>query len=230
MKKPKRVYQQSNPSDCRIFIDFKNKKKPVTFQYPSKESSFSIVFHMIVGIFVQLLILFVILNFPIIMAWSFLEPIEARMETYDNSLYLISIMLMIFSEIGYILVALPILATLIFISKDNWMKQMPRIQMKMSMLYGGSISTIRVKKLNSKIYELPIFDNVFLEYKTTKDFARYLEKIEVTEHDFWIVKQPSFWKSFLGKKQSKRKQTDYWKARFFFKEIPKGGYLKIDFI
>lgn len=90
---------------------------------------------------------------------------------------------------------------------------------------GSTISRIYVDELKTKVYEIPIFDNVFLEYKATKDFGKYLERIEVVEHDFWCISLGLF-----SGKEKKTRNVDYWKVRFHFKKIPKEGLLRVDYI
>ena len=75
---------------------------------------------------------------------------------------------------------------------------------------------------SNRIIELPWFHNIKLNYRATKEFSKYLERVEIKEHPFSkIVKK--------GKKRKKQKQIYYWYSRFYFKEIPKTGYLEIAF-
>lgn len=83
----------------------------------------------------------------------------------------------------------------------------------------------KITNLNSKTFELPLFKNMYLDYKATKDYGKYLEKFEIVEHPFDSITL----KRKKGKEIPRRKkgQIYLWKAVFTFKEIPKEGYLEI---
>lgn len=72
----------------------------------------------------------------------------------------------------------------------------------------------------SKTIEIPLFRNIYLDYISKKDFARCLERVEIIEHPF----------SKVTKKRGKKireKNIYLWKATFYFKEIPKDGFLEV---
>jgi len=75
---------------------------------------------------------------------------------------------------------------------------------------------IRKVPANKKI-EIPLFHNVYLDYRATKEFSKYLEKMEIVEHPF----------SQISRKGKKEKQVWLWKAVFHFKEIPEKGMLEM---
>ena len=83
----------------------------------------------------------------------------------------------------------------------------------------------KITNLNSKTFELPLFKNMYLDYKATKDYGKYLEKFEIVEHPFDSI----IWKRKKRRDVLKRKkgQIYLWKAVFTFKDIPKEGYLEI---
>ena len=84
---------------------------------------------------------------------------------------------------------------------------------------------IFTKVPKSKTLELPLFKNVYLDYKASKDFGKQLERVEIKEHDF-----DELIKSKNRKERDKVKskgQVFLWKATFYFKEIPKEGKLEI---
>jgi len=223
-QKPKRVYQNLNPSDARIFIDIKNHK--VSFEYPSKSSSFWIVFQTMLFVWMLLILIFLIFNLPNIFYFIFISS-NANAGTPSQSVTILGIfialivIIIILFDIGIIP---PIMATFFIITNEKLLRKMPKIQLNLNSFVGGTHSFKTIKKPNSKVYELPIFNNVFLYYKATKDFSKYLKKIEVTEHDFNYLKQHLF------RKTKTQKQTDYWKARFIFDKIPKTGQLKLEWV
>jgi hypothetical protein len=83
----------------------------------------------------------------------------------------------------------------------------------------------KIKNLNSKTFELPLFKNMYLDYKAKGDYGKQLKKFEIVEHPFNSI----VWKRKKRKDipMKKKGQIYLWKAVFTFKEIPKDGYLEI---
>ena len=78
------------------------------------------------------------------------------------------------------------------------------------------------KKINSNTVEIPLFKNVFLDYEATRDYGKYLIKIDIIEHPFVMT---------CMKTKKKGKPNEYlWKAIFTFSQIPKAGKLVVKFI
>jgi len=80
-----------------------------------------------------------------------------------------------------------------------------------------------VTKLTEPVFVIPLFKNVFLEFEASRDFSKYLNEIEIVEHDFKFIEVSSNGKEKISP------QDDLWKAVFKFDEIPKSGELKVDF-
>lgn len=118
----------------------------------------------------------------------------------------------------------PFLLTFIFLHSEKLMKKMPDINLFLSRVTGNGHYYVKVKKLDSRTYELPVFDNVFLDVSMTKDFKKQFKGMDVVEHNLWVKKV-----SLFGKKK-KHKQDDAWFAKFYFRKIPKSGYLEVNFI
>jgi hypothetical protein len=73
----------------------------------------------------------------------------------------------------------------------------------------------------NKKLELPLFKNIYMDYSAKKEFGKYLEKVEIREHPFnRLIKKKK-------KVRKKKRQVYLWKATFYFKKIPKEGYLEI---
>jgi hypothetical protein len=82
----------------------------------------------------------------------------------------------------------------------------------------------------TKTIEIPLFKNVFMDYRTTKEFSKYLQKVEIKEHPFSSVSTKHGWKRIEGQKIKKYKKEHniwLWKATFTFKEVPKKGFLEV---
>jgi hypothetical protein len=100
----------------------------------------------------------------------------------------------------------------------------------------------------NKIIELPLFKNVRLRYKAEGEFSDYLERVEITEHPFDRLVTTSKDKkkgakidmgvNMLGQNEPYEekaivktgKNVWLWRARFFFKEVPKEGSLDLYWI
>jgi hypothetical protein len=99
-----------------------------------------------------------------------------------------------------------------------------------------------------KIIELPLFKNVRLKYKAEGEFSDYLERVEITEHPFdrlvttskdkkkgakidMGVNMKGEYEPYEEKAIVKTgKNVWLWRARFFFKKIPKEGALDLYWI
>ncbi len=218
-------YQKLNPSDARIFIDYKNKKKPVRFEYPAKQSPFKIVFLSLMGIWFQINLFFIIPNVIILfMAFSIASSPPTECVVHQA----VSLKDSILPTIAAIFHAffLPLVSTLIIIKNEKLLSYMPKINVWGQYLFDRSFKYKKVTKVDSKTFEIPVFDNVFLDYKATKDFSKYLEKVSIVEHDF---KECTISKLTGKIKKSKKRQVDLWKAKFTFSKIPKKGYLEIKY-
>jgi hypothetical protein len=84
----------------------------------------------------------------------------------------------------------------------------------------------------NKIIEIPLFSNVFLDYRATKEFAKNLLRVEIREHPFnYHIKREKRRRGKDGKR-GKRKDVKVrnfwlWRAQFIFKEIPHKGKLEV---
>lgn len=139
----------------------------------------------------------------------------------DTTLLILLAILLAFS----LVLGTPFIIALIFLRSERLMKLMPDINLWLSRITGRGYYFKKIKKLDSNVFEIPVFDNVFLDYKLTKDFKRQIQRVEIIEHDYWHQKMGLF-----GRKKGKEKQTDYWSAKFHFKEIPRTGYLEVKYI
>jgi len=87
---------------------------------------------------------------------------------------------------------------------------------------------LKIDKLNSKTFELPLFKNIYMDYTARKEFAKYLERIVIKEHPFnKLVKKLRRGKNKKKPRYKKKKQDLLWKATFYFSKVPKEGYLEM---
>ena len=107
-----------------------------------------------------------------------------------------------------------------FLLKFKWyQKIIPEYNARLS---GRSYYKIIKEVPANKIVEIPLFKNVKLDYNAEGEFSKYLERVEIREHPFS--------KGILKKGKIKKKTGNnyiLWYAKFYFKEIPKGGQLEI---
>ena len=80
------------------------------------------------------------------------------------------------------------------------------------------IAEFKPENVKDNKIEIPLYSNVFLEYKAEEEMSEYLERIEITEHEF---------NYFIKSKKTKNQYL--WKCIFYFSEIPKDGILKVRF-
>lgn len=106
-----------------------------------------------------------------------------------------------------------------FLLKFKWYQ---KFFPKFNALGGKSYYKIIKEVPANKIVELPLFKNVFLDYKAKGEFSKYLERVEIREHPF---SKGIFKKGKLYKKKGNNYMI--WYAKFYFKEIPKTGELII---
>ena len=75
----------------------------------------------------------------------------------------------------------------------------------------------RVENIGAHIYVIPSFLNYLLEYELYGDYSKYIERIEIKENHI-----PKRWKGY-------RLRTG-WRAAFYFRRIPRKGYMLLRYI
>ncbi len=79
------------------------------------------------------------------------------------------------------------------------------------------------KDVLENIIVIPSFKNVELDYKTTGDFNKYLQKVKIREHRNQSI-------NIKSKKVKKEKMDKFkWYAIFYFKEKPKTGQMEVTY-
>jgi len=105
---------------------------------------------------------------------------------------------------------------------DKFSKWLPKFNYMMEAFLKG-LHRCTVTKLDGTAYEIPFFDNIYMNYKATGEFGRYLERIDVIEHPFKFVK-------VRGKKEISEPNDSIWRAVFKFSAIPSTGMLEVNYI
>lgn len=235
----KKEFQHLNPSYARICINHKDDKNPVTMTYPSKKGAFRVVFNLMASMWSTLIqrILSVLIILGLILlvgqalydgsifekndtpfSWSSLNSEQ----TFSLNIFLILISASIFLSFLFIP---PLIATIIIINNHNLLKKVPEWSMRYYVKQNKGFHSVRKYKLEEPIFEIPLFDNIFLDYKLTGDFKKYIHKLKIEEYqvDYRKVSQN-------GKKKKKTRQDSYWKATFTFTQTPKKGMLEVIFL
>ncbi len=81
-------------------------------------------------------------------------------------------------------------------------------------------SKLRIDKLDKPYFTIPKFQNVMLKYKAFGEFSEYLNGVEVIQYDDRF----SFWG------RTSKKPTEKWRTDFTFSQIPKDGYLEVEYL
>lgn len=123
--------------------------------------------------------------------------------------------------------------------KKKWDKLFPkymawRSKRKVRIFKKEDVREPREKGFKYKYYvELPVFSNIILDFKATKDFSKYMKYFEIREYKFNYLKKE---KIRIGKKKGfgKGKYRKYkkvnewiWYARWYFNEKPLKGELEV---
>lgn len=200
-------YQDLNPNNSRIYVDYRKDKDKVRFEYVGKDSPLKVAlqtsYNIILSYHVYLFLISTILLIDIYYKNKY-PGID------DFVVYNILI-----ASIGVSLFIIPYYGLAIIISQTKLIKYMPKLSALTSKYYEAVFTKENTK---SKIIEIPMFSNVILEYKATLDFSYYLERVEIIEHPFDLIV-----------KKKKETQQYLWKAMFYYNKIPKEGELKVRF-
>jgi len=136
---------------------------------------------------------------------------------------IISLILLIVTFLTLVLL-IPFIAsrpiTKLLVNCGWFKKKIPKINAAIS---GRSYKAIFKKIPENRIIEIPLFENVKLNYNATEDFSKYLKKVEIKEHPFnrVLIKK--------GKIKKRRKNIGLWYARFYFSQSAKNGKLEVVF-
>jgi len=89
------------------------------------------------------------------------------------------------------------------------------------------------KEANIYFVEIPLFENIILDYDAKKDFSTYLDYFEIKEYRFKYVKGKDL-KSMRKKKNKKNAKKmkvneKLWYAKFYFSQKPLNGKLEVLF-
>jgi len=90
--------------------------------------------------------------------------------------------------------------------------------------------TFTRKDVKEKKITIPFFENTSIEYKTTKDFNKYLERIEIKIIPLrYKIRIPRLFSLFVKQEKFKLKRNDsIFSANFYFKKTPQKGNIHLE--
>lgn len=234
----KEIYKDYIPANARVIVDY-TKKDKVKFSYPKKytyeQAVWKCAFPTVAGLYLWIMfIAFYTIGLPAMLIYMFIKAdfssvaIESSAITWQQILNGITPPLIII----YIAFGIPAIITLwLSLDKDRMGKLMP----KMAKWFSEIAGKMRIRKFNPTDMKdnkaiIPIFKNMYLDYKATEDFGRYLTRIEIME----IPVDNLELKLMLWFKVIKRKKVKYnntlFSAVFYFSKRPKSGKLEVEYI
>jgi hypothetical protein len=212
-------YQEINPSNSRISVIYPTKdnkldKPNVGFSYVNKKPAIYTLLHVFLSIWMKVIMLVLLIIIINIILFICIDRDLFFIEDFSLIKFLYSFFLLIAVP--------PIFLAIAFHNNENILKMLPKINKILATK--NSFYYKKITKINKKSFEIPLFENVFLNYEATGDFSRYLKEFKIIEHDFDYCEK----KMIIGK-IVKEKNQYLWKALFKFHKIPKKGELKIYF-
>jgi len=207
-----KFYKGNSPRNARIRIDYTGEYPSVRFKYPRKDGWVGSMLPLLQKIWLFFLLVFFII-FPSLGYIQDGTPIKRLIHS-------LIIVLIVFLP--------PILIERIFKKKLGAIYPIYRAWLAKKKYVEFETKDVKTLKINGKkeIYvEIPYFENVILKYEATEDFSKYLDIMEIKEHNFKIEE---YSKKEIRKKVKKQNEW-YWYAKFYFNKVPKKGKLKVIF-
>lgn len=231
------VFKDFTPANARVIIDF-NKDQPVTFSYPIewtywkavwKNAYPTIVSFWITITFYPFKFFFVpiLFSLPFIGIYFILYPITKTVETYTYTQTGWPVIILLTIFFGYYL-AIPALFTYILaLDKEKLSKYVPKFGYWTMKLKGCTrYRTFNPKDIHRNKTIISIFNNVYLHYKTTGDFDRYLSKIEILEIPYTYKIESLLWPFKISKSEINDQE---FRAVFHFKHKPLIGQMTVEY-
>lgn len=124
-----------------------------------------------------------------------------------------------------ILIALGINFIVLRLTLGIWIKRrFQNLAIWETMVLGGAFYSKRwIEVPKSKIIEIPLFNNIKLDYAAKGEFSKHLDRLEIREHPFKAHEV----RFFSGKRIRRNAQQYLWNAKFYFNEVPKNGSLEV---
>ena len=250
------TYTGKSPRNARIKIDYTGESPSVKFSYPRKDGVVGSMFMEFLLLWIMLLY-FSTFFFGVGFSFGYdqgiatgedekpllipeeealIEYVEYRWYVYEwqgitlQKIKNLGIGLLGAFFLGVIVIAPPLIANKRYSKK--WYPRYAAWRVKKKYVKFTE-EDVKVETINGKkvIYvEIPYFENIILNYHGKKDFSKYLDIIEIQEHNFKIEELS---KGRVKKRKNYRnvkKQNEwYWYAKFYFSKRPTVGELEVIF-
>lgn len=239
------VYKDYMPANARVLVDYKAHEK-VKFAYPRewtyKKAVKKNVRPAVIGFWVMLntyILYYFGINF---LAPFMLVGVIIKFFQQGAVIQLSGVISRLVEpstiEIGFPIILFivylfipPYLFTFWFVrDKERVANWMPKLGYWANKLGGGWDEKIFTPAdVHDKKAIIPVFGNIFLDYKTKGEFNDYLEKIEIIEFPFIRVRKYLF-ADLLRRKITREKNDIEFRAIFYFSKKPKTGELRVEFV
>lgn len=224
-----KVFKESVPANARITIDYK--KKDVKFDYLRRYSGwdkFAFILSIVMGTYMLLIALIAVPIMLFIAGISALTSLTTSVATTSLTATVVTLEIIHTISIMVLVFGVPILISLmIYFNSEKYSHWLPIIARFISEKIFGTKKVIIFRKIKTKIVKIPIFKNVMLDYKATKDYAKYLSNVKIREYGIDIMSVSRFGKR---KMEKIRPAESWWNAIFEFTQVPKKGKLEVYFI
>lgn len=229
------MYKDYLPLDARIIVNYESKNK-VRFSYPEGrkhnkkklwwETWLQLVILTIETILypIRNIYFFSTLMIPLIVLLILTAPKETTIKIIETTTRtqiineLISVVI-IFVIFFVLVLMIPTLVNIQMHKRKETSKWIPITGYWIAKLRDNiTYREIKAKNIKQRKFMIPVFENTYLKYDTTKDVSKQLKKVEILEI-------PLKWKNKKGKDPKDR----VWRTMFYFKKNPKNGELKIEF-
>ena len=240
-----RKFNGDSPVNARIKIDYRGKKPQVAFSYPDKKNQYH--GSMLPYIFVVWFIVWGIgyyavgvneiytlpketvdfSNYTQCFSYYFEEDLNYCEEREDKNGFQILWSLLKEQKSQFVWMLILILPPMIiyFPFRKRWNKLYPKVNGLIARKKYMDFNPKDVQEFKGRYYcEVPLFNNVILNYDAKKEFSKYLEYFEIEEYKFYYKR-----KSTKKNKKKKKLNEMLWYAKFYFKQPPKTGTLKVVF-
>ena len=209
-------YADNLPVNARITVDYTKPNNPVKFEYPLKHQNIKkwilkFIFPSIILVwcYVLFVVLLGIAGYEILTSLDSLGKIPNTPEISVVLSELLKGLIIASSALLGILLPSLLISFYIGYNYEKFKYWFPKFQAFMAHS-NRNFHTFLVDELKEPLFEIPLFRNVMLTYEVSGDFSKYLQRVEIREHDFQYKGEKTQW---------------LWKAKFIFSEIPKKGML-----
>ena len=206
------------PLNARISIDYKDNSYKV--EYPEKVKVSKLLFIVYTFYFAMYLKYFLVWAILIVIIITIiLQNPQLNIDIQTSDIKIISYDLFLFlMGLTYFFVP-PMIYTLFMFIKKGWLgEKHPKHTVNELIKTEGYREKI-FTELDDKKLIIPHFENMYIKYWVTRDFKKYLRKVNIKDLRADVIY-----------KNKKEDSDPMWYVEFIFSKIPKEGYLRVMWI